>query len=329
MSPSRTERFAAPLPVELTDELMEFWTHMFGDVHDTPGEVYLGSEKSHNTNVIFVARESGRLAGTCQVTQPLALPSLGGLSQVATSPELQGSGIATRLCRMAADEFRSSGGEALFLGTGNPDAARVYHRLGWRKFAGANVMVNITSGASPEAYLVDYFKGLGHAAVSPASPHERVPMIPLLLFPHDWQVLDANAKTYSTRYSVQRSCMGLYRRYAALGNAGRGAWFSARTPEGQVVGLSSARLDSAGGCYFVDGFAASSHLDLPRQLIEAAMEWSRGRAASKVRARLSVVDGEKRSLFESLGFRDVSENGADFDLDGRKVKSIEMERTNS
>ncbi len=124
MSLSRTERFEAPLPVELTDELMGFWTQMFGDAHDTPREAYLGGEKSHNNNVILVVREQGRLAGTCQVTQPLALPSLGGLSQVATSPEFRGSGIATRLCRMAADEFRSSGGQALF-----PSQANDFTRL--------------------------------------------------------------------------------------------------------------------------------------------------------------------------------------------------------
>jgi GNAT superfamily N-acetyltransferase len=323
---STTERFEAPLPVDLTDELLEFWTRIFvGGPHDTPREAYLGNEKSHNGNVVYVARESGRLAGTCQVTQSLAMPRLGGLSQVATAPEFRGSGIATALCQMAAEEFRRGGGTALFLGTGNPAAARVYHRLGWRKLASANVMANVASGESPEAFLVDYFRGLGPAAVSPASARERVPMIPLLLVPHDWHVLDANAGMYSTRYCVQRSCMGLYRRYAAVGHAGLGAWFSARTSEGHVVGLSSARLDGVGECQ-VDGFAASSHPDSWQQLIEAAIEWSATQRASRVRARLSVEDEEKRSLLESLGFRDVSEGGAAFDLDGRTVESIKMER---
>ena len=45
-----------------------------------------------------------------------------------------------------------------FLGTVNPAAARVYHRLGWRKLAGAEVMANILSGESPEAFLVEYFQ---------------------------------------------------------------------------------------------------------------------------------------------------------------------------
>ena len=55
---------------------------------------------------------------------PVWLP----LGEVATDPKQRRSGISTRLCACALEEFRGNGGEAIFLGTGNPDAARVYYR---------------------------------------------------------------------------------------------------------------------------------------------------------------------------------------------------------
>ena len=178
-----------------------------------------------------------RHAGACRV--------LGGLGEVGTSPAARRTGIATALTQQALDDFRDRGGQALFLGTVNPAAARIYHRLGWRKLAGARLMVNVLNGDSPEEFLVDYFRGSRRETLSvrAPSPADRAPMIPLLAAPHDWQVLDFNVGVMSTRYAVLDSCLGLYRRYAAIAGDGRGAWFCAGTDRGNVVGLSTARLD--------------------------------------------------------------------------------------
>ena len=104
----------------------------------------------------------------------------------------RGRGIASRLCEQAVEEFVAQGGEAVFLGTGNPDAARIYHRLGWRRIAGTNVWARVTTGDSPEEYLADYFRAPGQVSIVPGDASLRVPMIPLLVAPHDWQVLDGN-----------------------------------------------------------------------------------------------------------------------------------------
>ena len=199
------------------------------------------------------------MAGACLVATSDATPSLGGFGEVATSSDARRLGIATALSRQALDEFREKGGQALFLGTGNPDAARIYFRLGWRKLAGANMMVNILNGDSPEEFLVDYFRGLGSATVKTPTPADRAPMIPLLVSPHDWQVLDFNTSMLSTRYTVQGSCLGLYRRYLAIAEDGQGAWFCASTAHGEIVGLSTARLDDDGRCR-VDGFTHRNYL---------------------------------------------------------------------
>ena len=316
-------RFEAPLEPGLTRELFDFWISIFGEPMPLPPEVFLGAEFEQNDNIVYVARREGRLAGTCGMTMSRRVPGLGGFGEVATDTALRRSGIASALCAQAVEDFLDRGGEALFLGTGDPGAARIYHRLGWRKLAGANVMANITSGDSPEDFLTDYFRSLGQVEVRPASPEIRIPIIPLLVLPHDWQVLDSNAAMFSTRYATLNSCMALYRHYGDVAADGRGAWFAAVTGDGKTVGISTARLDDSGGCR-VDGFVHKSHMHSWGGLIGAAISWAETAGARAVNASLSVEDEEKRSLFEGLGFLRVG-RGVPFNLDGREVASEILE----
>ena len=315
----------APIAAALAGELRAFWDDIFDysaeHPPDVPPEAYLGNETDHNRLTVYLERRTGVPVGTCAVTVSKRMPRLGGFGEVATRPELRGGGIASRLCGRAVEEFRAAGGQALFLGTSSPPVRRIYHRLGWRKLAGADVMANITSRDSPEAFLVDYFREPGEATVVPATAAVRVPMIPLLHAPHDWQVLDANAGMYSTRYCVQYSCMGLYRRYlAALGSAAAN-WFCARTADDRVVGLATARR--MGAACQLDGFTHPYFAAAWRNLMAAATQWAAAEGAGECFAVLCVEDEEKRSLFERLGFREAGA-AADFNLDGRTIGAVRM-----
>lgn len=317
-------RYNVPISEELIDEMLPFWASIFGGVlPDIGREVFLGAEDAYSWGTLYLQREDERLAGTCFTMQSKSMPALAGFSDVATDPHFRGRGIATELCGQAVEDFRAAGGEAFFLGTVNPAAARVYYRLGWRKLAGANVMVNVLSGKSPEAFLVDYF-GEGTATVVEATPADRITMIPLLLCPHDWQVLDANAKMYSTRYATQNSCMGQYIRYDGIRRYGGGAWYAAKTADGKVVGLSTARRDDAGD-YQIDAFTHGLYGEVWESLVQAAIDGCSVQSSSSCYAVVSVEDEEKLSLFESQGFRQIR-SGEEFDLDGRKVPSIRMDR---
>ena len=317
-------RTEAPLAADLAGQLMEFWAGIFGGPPDVTSDVLLGEEVSDNRDTVYLTRRGGRLAGTCLLTVSKGVPLLGALGEVATAPEHRGSGTATELCGRAVEDFRSGGGQAVFLGTGNPDAARIYHRLGWRKLAGTKVMALVADGDSPEGFLVDYFRQRGPTRVTESTPHARVPMIPLLVAPHDWQVLDGNAAKFSTRYEVQHRCTGQYGLYAELTADRRGTWLCAQTSDGRVVGMATARLDRSGGCR-VDGFAHRSYMDSWEDLIESAMGWGVTAGASRLETRLSIEDEEKRALFEKLGFRLAGDSG-DFEMDGRKVRAIRLER---
>ena len=317
-------KLEVPLPEDLARELYAFWERIFGP-GDMPLELFLGSERRHNDNTVYMMRQGERLAGTCMLTVSRAAPTLGGFGEVATDPDLRRGGVASRLCRAAVEDFRARGGEALFLGTGNPEAARIYYRLGWRRLAGSNIWANITSDRSPEEFLVDYFRSIEPSiTVAPATPHVRVPMIPLIASPHDWQVLDANPDgMFSTRYRLQRSTMGQYPKYQAVADDGRGAWFAGRAPNGGVVGLSSARLDEDGRCQ-VDAFTHRSFDAHWEALARAAMQWGESHGSSALRARVSVEDEQKRALFESLDFREAGP-AADLEFDTWTVPSVWME----
>ncbi len=311
----------APLEPHLVEELFAFWEPIFGGPIDVTRESLLGCD---SRITVYARRREGRLVGACLLVGSRATPSLGGLGEVATDPNARRGGIGSELSRQARDDFAERGGQAIFLGTVNPGAARIYHRLGWRKLAGANLMLNVLDGdSSPEEFMVDYFRGVGAVKVREPSPDDRVPMIPLLISPHDWQALDFNVGMLSTRYAIQDSCLGLYRRYSALSGDGRGAWFCASDDRGQLAGLSTARLDEAGGCQ-VDGFARLEKMDSWRGLIQKASGWGLARETSSIWAKVSVEDEEKAALFESLGLKMVG-SGEPFDLGGREVATARME----
>ena len=316
-------RFEAPLEAQLVEELFEFWLPIFGLPNDLNPETLLGLENPSSSITAYTRRLGDELAGTCLVIRSQVMPDLGGFSEVATSPDARRTGIASALSQLARDDFRDRGGKALFLGTVNPDAARIYFRLGWRKLAGANVMLNVMNGDSPEEFMLGFFRDLGPAEVGVASPGDRVPMIPLLLAPQDWQILDLNVGMLSTRYAVQDSCLGLYRRYSALASDGQGSWFCARTSLGHVVGLSSAALGSDSGCR-VDGFARREYVSSWEELIRCAIDWGAARNASPIWTTVSIEDEEKLSLFESFGFKGMGP-GESFDLGSRDVRTIRLE----
>lgn len=295
-------KYRLPLDTELIDELFPFWTSIFGgELPDFGRSVFLGEEEAHNRGTLYLKREGGQLAGTCFLLQSKGAPALAGLGEVATDPRFRGQGIATELCGQALADFHAAGGEALFLGTVNPSAARIYHRLGWRKLAGANVMVNIALGELPEAFLADYFRTLDQVEISVAGPDVRVPMIPLILTPHNGHVLDTNVGLYSCRYRTQNSCMGLYPRYALGLKKNGGEFFAARTPDGKVVGLSTALPQDDGG-YRIDGFVHQNFSTAWPALIDAACDWAKSHGASTWHAAISLEDTDKQALFKSMGF---------------------------
>ena len=336
-------RYQTPFRELLAHELFDFWAEIFGPIDpDIPIGVFLGEEADHNDHVVFVERDEDLVVSTCGITFSRADSRFAGISDVATRPGYRGRGIAGGLCLQALEEFSDKNGEVLFLGTMDPDVARIYHRLGWRRIAGANVWANVTTGDSPEEYLVDFFRTPASVDVVKGDASLRIPMIPLLLTPHDWQILDGNLPMpmISTRYERQNSCMGLCRKYYYLlsplshREGGReraqrdrrgmyaAEWFAAKTNDQRLVGIATAWIDAENVCN-VDGFIHRRFNSSYQSLIDAAIEWGRQLSATRFAARLCVEDIEKRELFESFGFRNGPIDGT-FTISDRDVPAISM-----
>jgi ribosomal protein S18 acetylase RimI-like enzyme len=304
----------------LAQEVLAFWAGIFPDSAKSFRQEYAGQEADHNRDTLYLARIDGRLVGTTRLTVGLSTPSLGGLGEVATSAEARGQGVATALCTQARDDFFSAGGLTLFLATSNPNAARIYQRLLWRRFGLSDVFACLAAGQDPDEFLRSYYATAGRAVeIVPGSPAFRIPMIPLIVAPHDWRVLDANVNIFSTRYACQTSCMRLYPRYAA-----RGAWFAARAATGQTVGLASVCRAGAGEPWLVDGFAHADFIASWEPLFAKMIAWAAAAGASRLQARCAVEDGSKRAAFAALGFAEAGP-AAPFTLDGREVPALLLE----
>jgi len=290
------------LDEQMISELIALWQEIFQTGYSSFRPVLFGEECISNRDIIFVARQDGKIIGTSHLTISITNPELGGLGEVCTLPESRGMGLATRLCKMALDQFVGSGGKALFLGTSNPVAARIYTNLGWQKIPGSNVMVYLTDNIPADNYLQIYFAVGDRINVLSGSASDRIPVIPLILFPHEWHVLDSNIGLYSTRFSLQRSCMGLYPRYQSMRSDYDGNWLVARNGINQVTGLISYRIDKLKRCY-IDGFMHPGYLGHWGFFIDEAMSLAAEHGASSFLANLSSYDNEKIALFKSSSFR--------------------------
>lgn len=318
-------RLEAPLSEETIREFSALWEEIFATSYTGFRRQMAGGENAYNQDIFYLLRENSVLAGTTHLTIARHHRELGGLGEVATPPAFRQRGVATRLCTESRDEFQEQGGQALFLGTGNSDAARIYYRVGYRQMTNANVWVVITGDGPYEAFLEQYLGGGRPVTFSQGTEDNRIPMIPLIAAPHAWRVLDANVPMFSTKYALQRSCMGLYPRYERLAQDGQGAWFGAYTDQGRLVGLATARLDDAAGCQ-VDGFTHENYRPAWTGLLQSAIAWGMGQGAAKLRATVARNDTEKTALFESLGFLQTGAGNA-FHLDGVEEPALQMEHS--
>jgi GNAT superfamily N-acetyltransferase len=300
-----------PLDPVAIREMYDLWKLAFGpDIEpDISFELLAGSEMNENNFRVYSEIVNDQIAATAIVVSPLDLPELGALGEVATHPEFRQRGLASGLCRQLLDDFREQGGEAMFLGTVNPRAASIYERFGWNHIPNTKLMVHLTGQADPEEYLGNYFSGLIPLEVRTAGAKSRIPIIPLIISPHDWSVLDANVSMFSTRTERQVSCLGLYNRYNSLRETEQGEWFTLVTKEGKNLGISSA-AQTGESSYQIDGFCHVSCPDYFQELIQTAIRWCSGNGASEITMKLSIDDEGKTTLIRSMGFQKSQSDGS-------------------
>ena len=330
-------RYEVPVSMEMIEEIWAMW-------ETVPEEVGVGEDiswvrdelsnavRAEDRKLLYVARVDGKIAGTSVIWVSRRDPKLAEFALPGTAPEFRRRGIGQALFDAPVADFRAMGGESIFLGASSY-AFRTYMRAGYHKLVGTSALAYVASGESPEAYLVDFFRGLGPAVVGPGEGADRTSAVPLVHTPHDWQVMDANVGLLSLRYNQPSGFSGQAGGVVDLLDKADSTFFAARAGDrGKVVGLSTAKL--AEGVCSVDGFTHPYYEDSWNELIESAAAWGSERGAVRSAAVVSEEDWRKREMFEALGY-ETSGRGDDFLLDGmqmrvyangKKVRSIRLER---
>ena len=290
-----------PLDHKSVLQMHQLWLSAFGNdfVSDVPDGVLYGEEWDSNVTSIYRHMDDNKTIATAIVIRSLAIPSLGGLGEVSTHPEYRGKGLATGICERLVEDFRNSEGNALFLGTVNPEAARIYERLGWRHLGGTKLMVNVSESDLYDDFIRDYFSSAIPSTICIAKPNARIPIIPLVIFPHHWTMLDSNISLYSTNARMQLSCLGLYRRYDYLRSDYQGEWFTLLSEDGKVLGISSVAHQGEKK-YQVDGFCYPGCEDFFDQLVQTAVNWCESNDSSEIIFNVLKEDTDKGNLIRNM-----------------------------
>lgn len=303
------QRFETPLDRNLSTELISFWNDIF-ETNNAPLTTLLsGAECESNLDRVYIARDAHRLAGTTHLKVTQTGCRLGGLGEVAVAPEFRRQGIARQLVKLARDEFFDSDGEALFLATANPTAELLYRDLGWKFFDSSRVMCLTADSAAPGEFVNSYFEAIDRSDIhiTSGTAAHRIPMIPLILAPHDSPILDINAALISTRVAVQMSCMGLYPRYESLRQNGSGDWFAVGDPLNRLVGLGSVRRHGDRSAN-IDWFTHERFRAHEIPLVARAIQWANEVGVDVIVADVATSDETKLETLRSLGFRSTKES---------------------
>ncbi|MHC4871659.1 MAG: GNAT family N-acetyltransferase [Planctomycetota bacterium] len=263
------EQQQLPLAAEQTKELLELWEPIFPESCEEFLTVCEGQEADCNDDYVFTARLEGDAVASLRLTVSKSQPAFSGVGEVVTTERCRGKGIATALTEKATELFKDLGGEALFLGTYNPAAASVYQKSGWKCLPASDVYVNVLTGQQPEEYLLNYFKDFsGDFSFGEFSAGQRIGLIPLALYPHDFRDMDRNASLQSTRYEYQKSCMGLFPKYLkVIENGGK----VIPLYKGDILaGMFTAVKEGKSKC--VDGFVMSFYADKWAELLGTVAE---------------------------------------------------------
>jgi len=297
------QHLCPPINKKIVEDLTIFWGDIFGNDlgPDIEKKVFLGSENDFNQTTVYLYSDKNYIKSTCATVVSKDIFSLGGLAEVATHENERGNGFARLLCKTALEKFQENNGEVLFLGTGNPIAEKLYLKLKWQKINNSNVMVNIKKDIKFEQFLDGFFEENSPISIVESDPSARIPIIPIIIYPHQSEILDCNAKIFSTKYRNQSSCMGLYNKYNKLKTGNKGNWFIAKTKSSKIIGIaSSKKIDDI--TYRIDGFIHPNFNQKLLALIDKSIKWSIKKKAKIIKANVLKSDFRKQSIIEKLGF---------------------------
>jgi GNAT superfamily N-acetyltransferase len=260
------------------------------------------------------AEVAGEVVATAWTLSPADEPRLATMGEVYTDPAWRGFGLAPALCTALIQRFDAAGGRVLFLGTGNPSAARIYHALGFRPHP-RGFMRRDTAG-EPAAFDEEWFE---HSAVTvrPVSWGDTPRLVALYNAPNPWLSACWMQGLYSPTYVTHDRCNSLVKNTWQATRPG--AWLAMVNGQGALVGsgpMEPSGNEKAVRGALVDVFVHPEFHDQAPVLLAAMTAEARARDWRWLRADLGSGDAAKRTLLETAGFREVARLPAAIEIGG-------------
>ena len=277
-------RYESPFAYE---KAMALWIDVFGAEEALPETPHVdGSEREENRDIYFLAQENGHLLGTIHSTIPRDFPAICGISGMCTAPDARGKGLGRLLFSKIVEEMDSLGVKAMFLGTENSVAAKLYHSCGFSFLPGSNVMARFSDGDWIDLTRTYFQSAPGTIRILPASPGMRIPLVPLALYRGSFQILDCNTELVNCALFTQPYCMSLHPKYSQVGSV-----LQARSESGVLGAVCSAMPTESG--MRTDFFCCESFMEAVPRMLDRVGECY---------LHIAETDTRKREMAESIGF---------------------------
>lgn len=225
---------------------------------------------------------------------------IGTLGHVFTRPEYRGRGLCSALMEVVCRIFKEQGGLAMYLGSDNPVAIRIYERYGFRLYnppSGSGGTFRWVVKGAPDAFDDAYFAPLS-VSIRQGHPGDLSLMGALYNCPHPWLIKDFAHQVYR-----ESGFEGQFLR--AIQEIRQGGSFhvlenSAHRIMGAAL-LIPNRQPYQGHVKTLDFLVHPNYFDHAESLVERTL--TEAEPDEVIRAYAASSDEEKIAILESLSFR--------------------------
>ena len=258
-----------------------------------------GSEVQSNLIKLYVYENKDQILSSAVIVMNIQNPSIAAIGEVCTSLNSRGKGLANSLCeKIIEDYFSNYQNNAIFLGTVNPIAEKIYKSLGWKNIDNSFVMFNSKNQDDFESFLNKYNKNELRKNISEGNSNFRLSIIPFVLSIRSNNQIDLNSKI--NLINKTSSCLGLFNKYESL-QFRQGKWFSLSDDENRIFSIVS-YLEENNKSFRIDGLFNKFYYDDSKKLIKFLVNKLVNQKANKIYAEIYKKDELKLQLFHELGF---------------------------
>jgi|TARA_B110000263_G_scaffold154847_1_gene134405 hypothetical protein len=304
------KNYTIPIEQNKIDQLYNLWLNngydSINDI-DIVEEHLNGIEKNISEIKLYTFETPTFIESSCITIYDKNLPVLAGLGEVCTEINSRGNGFAGKLCSIARDDFFSkNSAEAIFLGTINPKAQKIYENLGWVKIPRSKIMFNSKKGESFEDFINNYYTKTENSDIfiNNGSPKFRISLIPYFFSQISNHNIDLNAYIIGNNYSSM--CLSLYNKFDQI-TKNKGQWFVMTDHINKIYSTSSFKTISK-DILRLDGTYKKGYEKYFIELLKNNLTAIDLLDSQRIICEVSNNDKDKIEIFRELGFRESYNN---------------------